>query len=84
MRMNGSGQLLWGNITGSFLAENDIKYLLIRRDMPFSREILSVPWVDVVLQNTDYCLLRVIQAHGKRATRSWSGLLSAAAQVVPR
>jgi len=50
-----------------FLAENDIKYLLIHRDMPFPREILSVPWVDVVLQNADYCLLLVNQAYGKRA-----------------
>jgi hypothetical protein len=49
----------------SFLVENDIKYLLIRRDMPFPREILNVPWVNVVLQNRDYYLLRVIQAHGK-------------------
>ena len=49
----------------SFLTENDIKYLLIRRDMAFPREILSVPWVNVVLQNRDYYVLRVIQAYGK-------------------
>jgi len=49
----------------SFLVENDIKYLLIRRDVLFPREILSVPWVNVVLQNRDYYLLRVIQAYGK-------------------
>jgi hypothetical protein len=49
----------------SFLTENDIKYLLIRRDMPFPREILSVPWVNVVLQNRDYYLLRVIEGYGE-------------------
>jgi hypothetical protein len=49
----------------NFLVENDIKYILIRRDVPFPREILSVPWVNVVLQNKDYCLLRVIQTYRK-------------------
>ena len=37
----------------SFLRENDIKYLLIRRDMPFPHKILDV---------SDYYLLRVIPA----------------------
>jgi len=50
-----------GNHHRSFLVESDIKYLLIRRDMPFPREIMSVSWVNVVLQNRDYYLLRVIQ-----------------------
>ena len=49
----------------SFLVKSDIKYLLIRRDMPFPREILSVSWVNVVLQNRDYYLLRVVQTYGK-------------------
>ena len=57
----------------SFLTENDIKYLLIRRDMPFPREILSVPWVNVVLQNKDYYLLRVIEGYGETwlGPRAW-------------
>jgi hypothetical protein len=48
----------------SFLAEKRIKYLLIRLDMPFPREILSVPWVDVLLHNEEYCLLHVHSGGG--------------------
>jgi hypothetical protein len=44
----------------SILAKHDIKYLLIRRDMPFQTELLNVPWLHIVLENADYYLLRVI------------------------
>ena len=53
-----------------FVAENGIKYLLIRRDMPFPQEILNVPWVNVVLRNRDYFVLRIIQARETRLDRS--------------
>jgi hypothetical protein len=43
-----------------FLAKHDIKYLLIRRDMPFQTELLNVLWLHIVLENADYYLLRVI------------------------
>jgi hypothetical protein len=45
-----------------FLAQNDIKYLLIRRDMPFPQEILSMPWADVVLRNEKYYLVKLKSA----------------------
>ena len=48
----------------SFLVENDVKYLLIRRDMPFPPEILSVPWADVVLEDGEYYLLHVHSGGG--------------------
>lgn len=43
----------------SFLADNDIKYLLIRRDMPFPQELPATPWLRIACQNDDYYLLQI-------------------------
>jgi hypothetical protein len=56
-------QWFWSTAAGerhrAFVAEKNIKYLLIRRDMPFPEELPKAPWVRTVLQNTDYYLLYV-------------------------
>ncbi len=60
MRWSVFGQLQWEKGHCDILAKHDIKYLLIRRDMPFQTELLGVPWLHIVLENADYYLLRVI------------------------
>jgi hypothetical protein len=46
-----------------FLINNNINYLLVRRDMPFPAELVTTPWVRIVIENSDYYLLDVTNAH---------------------
>jgi hypothetical protein len=53
-----------------FLLENHIKYLLIRRDMPFSETLLKASWARLVVQNRDYYLLDASQADAVQAAKT--------------
>ncbi|MFN0111796.1 MAG: hypothetical protein ACKVZH_23305 [Blastocatellia bacterium] len=63
-------ELFWSTSVGEyhskFLAENHIQHLLIHRDMPFPEGILKAPWIQMVVENTDYYLLRFVD--GDRVT----------------